>query len=386
MSVCSCFFVITQANKPEHLKNIETYDIIKIDNSPYTVTNGGKTYTYTYNDEGLRTSKTVDGVTTRYYYEGSLLVAEASETETFVYLYDSTGAPIGFQYRASTYAEDVWDNYYYEKNLQGDIVAVYDDNGNKIIYYGYDAWGNFLTGYLNGGANTTATKNPFRYRGYYYDSDLGLYYLQSRYYDAVTGRFINADGYLYHSLLGYNLFVYCNNNPVNYCDMTGESPEAILSILLLDPTIIGELIIAGAIIITFGVIIIVSASELIDYVKEKQKEKKKDEVEDPPQSLDDSDNSLPNQGEVSEIPDAPPVDAGKQGKHVPGHNNNDPDRSQWPAGSNGVKETQEAWQNGTVDPTGRPFGSVRIGQSSDGRFIRVHIDGAGRIHGYPIFP
>lgn len=235
MSVCSCFFVITQANKPEHLKNIETYDIIKIDNSPYTVTNGGKTYTYTYNDEGLRTSKTVDGVTTRYYYEGSLLVAEASETETFVYLYDSTGAPIGFQYRASTYAEDVWDNYYYEKNLQGDIVAIYDDNGNKILSYRYDAYGIPSSPNYETGEGSTATKNPFRYRGYYYDSDLGLYYLQSRYYDAITGRFISPDSYIStgQGILGNNMFAYCNNNPVNNVDYTGEFPWLLVGSALI---------------------------------------------------------------------------------------------------------------------------------------------------------
>lgn len=98
------------------------------------------------------------------------------------------------------------------------------------------------------------------------------------------------------------------------------------------------------------------------------------------------DVDLPNQGDVSEIPDAPPVDAGKQGKHVKGHANNKPDKSQWKPGENGVKQTQEAWKNGKTDPSGRTRGSVRIGQSGDGRKIRVHMDGKGRIHGYPIFP
>ena len=91
---------------------------------------------------------------------------------------------------------------------------------------------------------------------------------------------------------------------------------------------------------------------------------------------------LPNQGDVSEIEDAPPVDAGKQGKHVPGHNNNNPKKSQWNPGETGVKETQEAWKNGTDVPDRN--GTIRIGESSDGRVIRVHIDQAGKIHGYPI--
>ena len=105
-----------------------------------------------------------------------------------------------------------------------------------------------------------------------------------------------------------------------------------------------------------------------------------------PESTDvaDTPHSLPNQGDVLEDPNAPPADAGKQGKHVPGHNNNDPSKSQWNQGEAGVKETQEAWKNGQ-DVPGRD-GKIRIGQSSDGRTIRVHIDSKGRIHGYPIFP
>jgi hypothetical protein len=78
------------------------------------------------------------------------------------------------QYHASTYAQNVWDTYWFEKNLQGDIVAVYNTSGTKLVSYIYDAWGNTTVTYSNGGASTTAVKNPFTYRGYYYDSDLGL--------------------------------------------------------------------------------------------------------------------------------------------------------------------------------------------------------------------
>ena len=193
-----------------------------------SATKGTKTYTFTYNDEGLRTSKTVDGVTTYYYYEGTLLVAEQSELETIVYLYDSTGAPIGFRYRTPSYAENVWDDYYYEKNMQGDIVRVYNSEGVKLVSYVYTAWGDRAsTTYHNGGANTTVTNNPFTYRGYYYDRDLDLYYLQSRYYDSKICRFISPD----HSsvvlatpmaLTDKNLYAYCDNNPVTRADHDGE--------------------------------------------------------------------------------------------------------------------------------------------------------------------
>ena len=109
--------------------------------------------------------------------------------------------------------------------MQGDVIAVYSDTGTKLVSYHYDAWGNATTTYHNGGASTLAANNPIRYRGYYYDTTLQMYYLQSRYYDAKICRFINADGALYHSMFGYNLFAYCGNNPVNRFDPTGNYYE-----------------------------------------------------------------------------------------------------------------------------------------------------------------
>ena len=124
----------------------------------------------------------------------------------------------------------------FEKNLQGDIVAVYSENGTKLISYTYDAWGNCTTTYYNGGASTTAIYNPFRYRGYYLDTETGLYYLQSRYYDPVIGRFVNPDDI---TLLGangdfasLNLYAYCGNNPVARADDGGEAWHVIAGILL----------------------------------------------------------------------------------------------------------------------------------------------------------
>ena len=131
------------------------------------------------------------------------------------------------QYHGESYDADVWNTYWFERNLQGDVVAVYNQAGTKLIEYWYDAWGNTAYTYYAGASSTAAVNNPFRYRGYYYDNDLGLYYLQTRYYDANTGRFINTDSALYHSMLGYNMFAYCNNNPINYIDYSGESTEAI---------------------------------------------------------------------------------------------------------------------------------------------------------------
>ena len=113
------------------------------------------------------------------------------------------------------------------KNIFGDVVAVYDEAGTKLISYEYDAFGKCFEAYYNGGNSTSAVNNPFRYRGYFYDTDLELYYLNSRYYDCNTGRFISAD-YIDtiwatpQALTDKNLFAYCDNNPVMRRDDGGQ--------------------------------------------------------------------------------------------------------------------------------------------------------------------
>ena len=185
---------------------------------------------FSYDIDGIRTSKTVNGVTTHYIYSGSLLVSEYTDTETIVYIYDAKGSPIGFRYRANTYADGVWDTYWYDKNPFGDIVSIYSSSGVKLVNYVYDAWGAATVTYSNGGASTTAVKNNLTYRGYYYDDDLGMYYLQSRYYDPVVCRFINADAYVStgQGILGCNMFAYCGNNPVMRIDPDGETWENVI--------------------------------------------------------------------------------------------------------------------------------------------------------------
>ena len=108
------------------------------------------------------------------------------------------------------------------RNLQGDVIAILNAMGGTVVEYKYDAWGNILsvTGSM---ASTLGAVNPFRYRGYYYDAESGWYYLQSRYYDPQVGRFLNADGIIGANggIMGYNMFAYCNNNPVIYADESG---------------------------------------------------------------------------------------------------------------------------------------------------------------------
>ena len=112
--------------------------------------------------------------------------------------------------------------YYYLKNAQGDILGLTDNTGTQVVSYTYDSWGKLLSidGTLK---DTVGAKNPYRYRGYRYDTETGLYYLQSRYYNLEWGRFINNDSIAgsVGELLGHNVFAYCKNSPVNASDPTG---------------------------------------------------------------------------------------------------------------------------------------------------------------------
>ncbi len=145
------------------------------------------------------------------------------------YSYDSYGAPTSIKY----YEPDGTSyTIYLATNQQGDIIGIYNASGNMVVKYEYDAWGNIIaeTNVSGGALSGTAARwneiNPFRYRGYYYDSETGLYYLNSRYYDAETGRFLNADDAAVinatpDALTDKNLFSYCDNNPVTRVDKSG---------------------------------------------------------------------------------------------------------------------------------------------------------------------
>ena len=147
------------------------------------------------------------------------------ELYTLVYLYDEAGAPIGMKYRTPTYSPGVFDCFFFEKNLQGDIVAVYDSNGTEIATYVYTAWGECTMSYTSSTANSPGLKNPFKYRGYYHDSETGWYYLNSRYYNPSWGRFISVDAYIStgQGIRGYNAFAYCRNEPVFRKDTLGTT-------------------------------------------------------------------------------------------------------------------------------------------------------------------
>lgn len=188
-----------------------------------SMSNTSNTISYQYNYSGVRTSKTVNGVTTTYMLNGSVITSQTDGTNTINYTYDSHGTLVYMTVNGTV--------YYYEKNNQGDIIGLVDSSGNEVVTYSYDSWGKLLT--LGGTlASTVGTLNPFRYRGYYYDTETGLYYLQSKYYNPEIGRFISKDdaSYAYDtSCIGENLYAYCGNNPINRYDDNGMSWKTIIS-------------------------------------------------------------------------------------------------------------------------------------------------------------
>ncbi len=182
------------------LKNINTSD---------------KAIQMSYDSNGMRTQKTVDGVKTNYYYDSNKnLIALVKGNDTLLFYYDSDGSATSFSYNGTM--------YFYVKNLQGDVIRIIDLSGTEVASYVYDAWGNIKD---TKGEPTIREINPIRYRGYVYDTETSLYYLQSRYYDPFTGRFLNADDTAFigvsGTVLSGNLFAYCENNPVNHIDNYG---------------------------------------------------------------------------------------------------------------------------------------------------------------------
>ena len=206
----------------------------------------GTVVNMTYYANGLRATKQVGDATHTYYYDSNGNIIQiatqyaSGSTANMVFTYDGTGVT-GFVADGNY--------YYFVKNFFGDVTDIYCGT-THVAHYTYDAWGNHTVTDQYGAAISDqyawANVNPFRYRGYYYDVDLGLYYLQSRYYDPQTGRFINADTLYYldpKSINGLNLYAYCLNNPILFTDSTGHF---ITSATLLTAAIIGA--IAGAII------------------------------------------------------------------------------------------------------------------------------------------
>ena len=171
---------------------------------------------YTYNANGIRTSKKVNGVLHTYTLDGTKILRETWNGNTLIPLYDNEDSVCGIIHNNVP--------YYFIKNLQGDVIAIVDKDATTVARYSYNAWG---VPTITQDSVGIASINPFRYRSYYFDQEIGLYYLQSRYYDAQLGRWLNSDSI---DCLGFgrkvsnNLFVYCENNAIDNSDPDGCAP------------------------------------------------------------------------------------------------------------------------------------------------------------------
>ena len=196
-----------------------------------------------YNMDGQRISRTFtapDGTvkTTEYFYNGEILAGEKTGDRTVVYMYDNDGNIFGFETDGRI--------YYYVKNAQNDVTAITDSNGTVVVRYYYDAWGdpNYTHYACNGQTLDDVQDNPILYRSYYYDIDVGFYYLNSRYYVPMFCRFLNADDHdvslvsLESSNYDKNLFAYCDNNPISRVDTGGYVWETIFDVVSLGASIV----------------------------------------------------------------------------------------------------------------------------------------------------
>ena len=211
-----------------------------------TLQSGNDSISYKYDSNGVITSKTVNGVEYTYEYLNGHLMHETRGEKVFDYCYDANGQLYAVSYKANSSTNAV--TYYYAHNWRGDITSIYDGDGNMVAKYEYDAWGNVRTVTNSNNSEITdpnhiANLNPFRYRSYYYDSESGFYYLMSRYYDPVTHRFLNADGYFQSgdNILDTNMNAYCRNNPIVNYDSDGR---IVLSTLIIG-AVVGGLISGG---------------------------------------------------------------------------------------------------------------------------------------------
>ncbi len=190
-----------------------------------SITDGENENSYVYDENGTRFSKTVNGITTQFAYLGGMLMAQKTGEDVLFFQYGAGGVPLGFVLNGV--------QYFYVTNQLGDIIGITDPEGRPIIRYTYDEWGAVLLSETRD--NTAEQKkiaeiNPLRYRGYYYDTETGYYYLQSRYYNPEWGRFLSPDAFSYidnSTRLGFNAYIYCTNNPVMYTDPTGTEKEVI---------------------------------------------------------------------------------------------------------------------------------------------------------------
>ncbi len=219
------------------------------------------TTTFEYDGQGRRTSKN----TTQYVYDSNgNLLKQTGGTNTLKFLYDNGGV-IGITHTKGNETK----NYFYRENAQGDIIALLDSRGAVVVKYVYDAWGTCEVHNSDGSVLADQTHignlNPFRYRGYYYDVETGLYFLKTRYYDPEVGRFITIDDLQYldpETINGLNLYAYCANNPVMAVDHEGTMPKWLKKVLKVVAAVVVVAVVAAAVAVTAGAAAVAIAGTL----------------------------------------------------------------------------------------------------------------------------
>ena len=204
----------------------------------------GKSY-YGYNGDGTRQYKIVNGVMTEFEYANGQLVSQAKVTrdsdgnkvysDRIWFYYDADGTRLAMEYNG--------EKYYYFYDATGNVQGLFDSSGTAVANYYYTAYGEPLlieSGFgfdrdVSADPTHIANINPFRYKGYYYDTETGFYYMFSRYYDPVVSRWISQEPNVYNGefdegseILGYNVYAYCFNNPINNFDPDGEAAANIV--------------------------------------------------------------------------------------------------------------------------------------------------------------
>ncbi|MDR2822211.1 MAG: hypothetical protein LBV58_01485 [Acholeplasmatales bacterium] len=179
--------------------------------------------TFAYDEQGNRISKTGNGNTTNYFYVGNKLLSLTKGNNRLYFHYNEKGLVVGFEYNKQ--------NYFYLRDLTGNITNIINDLGTSVVSYKYDAWGKWInqSNASNGqqDGDILVEINPYLYKGYIFDSETGWYYLKTRFYIPELRRFLNNDDTKFidkNDMSTFNLFVYCGNNPVMLMDGSGNSP------------------------------------------------------------------------------------------------------------------------------------------------------------------
>ena len=186
---------------------------------------------FVYNENSLRVQMTATSTgVTKYTLHGKNIVHMTQGSNELHFFYDAQNKPAVVVLNGTPYS--------YVKNLQGDIVAILDSSKRIVVSYVYDAWGRQIDCTFEAGNNAAealSTLNPFRYRGYVYDEETGLYYLRSRFYNAIHCRFCICDAIISTNaqVCNHNLWTYCSNNPIGFSDASGYGKE--LSITSIEP-------------------------------------------------------------------------------------------------------------------------------------------------------